>query len=79
MVKWRGSKDSFNGKEVVRWEEDVSKQANQWDIPTKILTQANPQDLVSWLLKGAVYEEELNVELQSYKKRLLFSQTCYIL
>jgi hypothetical protein len=38
--------------------------AKQWDRLIKLLMQANPQDLVSWILTGAVYQGELNVELQ---------------
>jgi predicted transposase YdaD len=45
----------------VRWEKYVPK---QWDRLTKLLMQANPQDLVSWILTDAIYEGELNVELQ---------------
>jgi predicted transposase YdaD len=50
----------------VRWEEDVP---NEWDHLTKLLMQANPQDLVSWVLTDAIYEGELNVELQKYPIR----------
>jgi len=38
--------------------------SKQWDILTKMLMQANPQDLVSWILADAVYRGEQNVELQ---------------
>ena len=38
--------------------------SKQWDILTKMLMQANPQDLVSWILTDAVYRGEQNVELQ---------------
>ncbi len=47
----------------------------QWDILTKMLMHANPQDLVSWLLPDAVYEGELNVELQ--KKPPIFADLLY--
>ena len=40
------------------------EEEKQWDRSIKMLMQANPQDLVSWLLKGAVYQGELNLELQ---------------
>jgi predicted transposase YdaD len=38
--------------------------SKHWDILTKKLLQANPQDLVSWVLTDAIYQGELNVELQ---------------
>ena len=38
----------------------------QWDILSKLLTQANPNDLVSWVLPGSIYKGELNVELQKH-------------
>jgi predicted transposase YdaD len=47
----------------------------QWDILTKMLMQANPQDLVSWILPNAVYQGELNVELQ--KKHPIFADLLY--
>ncbi len=47
----------------------------QWDILTKMLMQANPQDLVSWLLPDTVYQGELNVELQ--KKHPIFADLLY--
>ena len=34
-----------------------------WDGLTKRLMQAGPQDLISWMFPGAVYEGELNTEL----------------
>jgi predicted transposase YdaD len=36
----------------------------EWDRIMKMLMQANPQDLVSWVLTDAVYEGELSLELQ---------------
>jgi predicted transposase YdaD len=62
----------------VRWEKQVAKQKSrpkQWDILTKMLMQANPQDLVSWILPNAVYQGELNVELQ--KKQPIFADLLY--
>ncbi len=59
--------DPFNTSGLVRWEEDVAKRktaTKQWDILTKMLIQANPQDLVSWMFPNAIYEGELNTELQ---------------
>ena len=50
-------------------------QPKQWDILTKMLMQANPQDLVSWILPNAVYQGELNVELQ--KKHPVFADLLY--
>jgi predicted transposase YdaD len=47
----------------------------QWDILTKMLVQANPQDLVSWILPNAIYQGELNVELQ--KKQPVFADLLY--
>jgi hypothetical protein len=47
----------------------------QWDILTKMLMQANPQDLVSWILPNAIYQGELNVELQ--KKHPIFADLLY--
>jgi predicted transposase YdaD len=51
---------------------------NEWDRLTKLLMQANPQDLVSWVLTDAIYEGELNVELQKYPVRadLLYTVKC---
>jgi predicted transposase YdaD len=60
--------DHLNTYGLVIQEEDVAKRKpatkKQWDILTKILTQASPQDLVSWILNDAIYEGEVNVELQ---------------
>jgi predicted transposase YdaD len=56
----------------------VAKQKSvpkKWDILTKMLMQANPQDLVSWILPNAVYQGELNVELQ--KKHPIFADLLY--
>jgi predicted transposase YdaD len=47
----------------------------QWDILTKMLTQANPQDLVSWVLPNAAYIGEVNVELQ--RKHPVFADLLY--
>ncbi len=62
----------------MRREKKVAKQKSlpkQWDILTKMLIQANPQDLVSWILPNAVYQGELNVELQ--KKYPVFADLLY--
>src|SRR5579859_4244898 len=70
--------DYFNTSGLVRWEEDVAKRKSapkQWDILTKMLIQANPQDLVSWILNDALYQGELNVELQ--KKHPVFADLLY--
>jgi predicted transposase YdaD len=66
--QWYSKKnqDNLNENNVVGWEEHV---ANEWDRIMKLLMQANPQDLVSWVLTDAIYEGELNVELQKYPVR----------
>jgi predicted transposase YdaD len=79
-MQWysRKNKCHFNENNVVRWEKQVAKQKSvpkQWDILTKMLMQANPQDLVSWILPNAVYQGELNVELQ--KKHPIFADLLY--
>ena len=51
--------------------------AKQWDILTKMLMQANPQDLVSWVFMDAIYLGELNVELQ--KKDPISADLLYII
>jgi predicted transposase YdaD len=38
--------------------------AKTWDSLMKRLVQASPQDLVSWIFPEAIYEGELNTELQ---------------
>src|SRR5215813_5372328 len=38
--------------------------SKHWDSLLKMLVQANPQDLVSWVMGDAIYQGELNVELQ---------------
>ena len=38
--------------------------AKVWDSLMKRLVQANPQDLISWIFPNAIYEGELNTELQ---------------
>jgi predicted transposase YdaD len=40
--------------------------AKRWDSLMKRLMEASPQDLVSWILAGAVYEGVLNTELQKH-------------
>jgi predicted transposase/invertase (TIGR01784 family) len=47
----------------------------QWDRLIKMLMQANPQDLVSWVLTDAIYESELNLEL--LKKAPIFADLLY--
>jgi len=49
--------------------------AQQWDRLLKTLTQANPQELVSWIMKGAVYQGELSLEL--LKKPPIFADLLY--
>jgi hypothetical protein len=46
---------------AVEWEVPVVK---IWDGLMKRLVQANPQDLIAWIFPDAVYEGELNTELQ---------------
>jgi predicted transposase YdaD len=53
--------------------------SKQWDILTKKLLQANPQALISWVLTGATYQGELNVELQKkdpISADLLYTVNC---
>ena len=47
----------------------------EWDRIMKMLMQANPQDLVSWVLTDAVYEGELSLELQ--KEAPVFADLLY--
>ncbi len=49
--------------------------AKIWDSLMKRLVQASPQDLVSWILNDAIYQGELNVELQ--KKHPVFADLLY--
>ena len=49
--------------------------AKQWDRVIKLLMQANPQDLVSWIFTDAVYQGELNLELQ--RKAPIFADLLY--
>ncbi len=39
--------------------------AKQWDSFIKLLAEENKQDLVTFLLPGAIFEKELNNEMQS--------------
>ena len=56
-------------------QDSEQEERKQWDRTIKILIQANPQDIVSWLFKSAVYQGELNVELQ--KKAPVFADLLY--
>ncbi|HET9999291.1 MAG TPA: hypothetical protein VFQ36_00260 [Ktedonobacteraceae bacterium] len=49
--------------------------AKQWDSLIKLLVEANKQDLVSLLLPGAMFERELNTEMQS---RVLEADLLYV-
>jgi hypothetical protein len=49
--------------------------SKQWDCLIKMLMQANPQDLVSWILTDAVYQGEMNLEL--LKKAPIFADLLY--
>ena len=53
----------------------VSGMAKQWDSLIKLLVEANKQDLVSLLLPGAMFERELNTEMQS---RVLEADLLYV-
>ena len=46
-----------------------------WDRMLKMLTQTQPQEFVSWILQGAVYQGDLNLELQ--KKAPIFADLLY--
>jgi hypothetical protein len=39
--------------------------AGSWDNKVKALITEKPQDFVSWLMEGAVYEEELSPHLKA--------------
>jgi hypothetical protein len=53
----------------------VLDMAKQWDSFMKLLVEANKQDLVSFLLPGAIFEKELNSEMQS---RVLEADLLYV-
>ncbi len=49
--------------------------AKQWDSFIKLLVEANKQDLVTFLLPGAIFEKELNSEMHS---RVLEADLMYV-
>ena len=66
MVNWRYSKRDGGG---------IFSMAKQWDSFIKLLAEANRQDLVTFLLPGAIFEKELNSEMQS---RVLEADLLYV-
>ena len=63
MVLLHVRKDGPLEKKNVAWEVPVATK-KIWDSLTKQLVQTNPQDLISWISPDAMYESELNTELQ---------------
>src|SRR5215470_1843230 len=65
----------MGGIKMAKQRNEKQQDAQQWDRLLKTLTEANPQDLVSWILKDGVYQGELNLELQ--KKAPIFADLLY--
>jgi predicted transposase YdaD len=53
------------------------RDAKQWDRLLKTLMSKSPQDLVSWILKGAIYQRDVNVEL--LKNDPIFADLLYVI